>query len=57
MRAGTENVAGIVGFARAAELAAQEQEAEERRVRELRDDPSLRGLEALTEELAAGVRR
>ena len=38
LRPGTENVAGIVGFARAAELAAQEQEAEERRVRELRDE-------------------
>lgn len=38
LRPGTENVVGIVGFARAAELAAQEQEAEETRVRTLRDE-------------------
>src|SRR5690606_30641398 len=38
LRPGTENVVGIVGFARAAELAAQEQEAEETRVRALRDE-------------------
>ncbi|HEU5210568.1 MAG TPA: cysteine desulfurase family protein [Longimicrobiales bacterium] len=38
LRPGTENVAGIVGFARAAELAAQEQDSEEQRVRALRDE-------------------
>lgn len=36
-RAGTENVAGIVGFAKALELAAAQREAENARLRELRD--------------------
>jgi len=36
-RAGTENVAGIVGFAAAAELAIKEREAEARRLAHLRD--------------------
>lgn len=47
LRPGTENVAGIIGFARAVELAAAEQAAEEQRVRSLRD--------ALQEQLAAAV--
>lgn len=38
LRPGTENVAGIVGFARAAELAAQEQAGEEQRLGGLRDE-------------------
>lgn len=37
LRAGTENVAGIVGFARATELALAEQEEEAARLAELRD--------------------
>ena len=36
-RGGTENVAGIVAFGRAAQLALREQETEEKRVRYLRD--------------------
>lgn len=36
-RAGTENVAGIVGFAKALELTAAQREAENARLRELRD--------------------
>lgn len=38
LRPGTENVAGIVGFARAAELAAQEQAQEGARLEALRDE-------------------
>lgn len=38
LRPGTENVAGIVGFARAAELAAQEQAEEGARLAALRDE-------------------
>ena len=37
MRAGTENVAGIVGFAKAIELALAEQETEATRMTDLRD--------------------
>lgn len=37
LRAGTENVAGIVGFAKACELALEEQEAEAARLSQLRD--------------------
>jgi cysteine desulfurase len=37
MRAGTENVPGIVGFAKAAELAKQEMDEEARRITLLRD--------------------
>lgn len=47
LRPGTENVAGIVGFARATELAAQEQAGQEPRLRALRD--------ALEQRLRAGV--
>jgi cysteine desulfurase len=36
-RGGTENVAGIVGLGRAAELASAEMEADEKRIRRLRD--------------------
>ncbi len=36
-RAGTENVAGIVGMGKAAEIALEEMEGEERRIRPLRD--------------------
>jgi cysteine desulfurase len=36
-RGGTENVAGIVGLGRAAEIAASEMEADEQRIRALRD--------------------
>lgn len=46
LRSGTENVAGIVGFGRAAELAEQERAASEKRVRELRD-ALVRGLASL----------
>jgi len=48
-RAGTENVAGICGFARALELAESGRETKRQMVRELRD----RFLELLTEELGA----
>lgn len=37
MRAGTENVAGIVGFAKAAELAMKEMKSESKRLTKLRD--------------------
>lgn len=37
MRAGTENIYGIVGFARALEIATQNMEAESRHIREVRD--------------------
>jgi len=37
LRSGTENVAGIVGFAKALELAQKERESEAKRLRELRD--------------------
>lgn len=46
LRSGTENVAGIVGFGRAAELAEQERVSSEKRVRELRD-VLVRGLASL----------
>ena len=46
-RSGTENVAGIVGLARALELAARDREAESRRLAALRDDLTRRLLEAL----------
>ncbi|MDW7678476.1 MAG: cysteine desulfurase NifS [Bacillota bacterium] len=46
-RAGTENIAGIVGFGKAAELAYQDIEAHNRRLTELRDDLRKRLMEAI----------
>lgn len=59
LRPGTENVAGIIGFARAVELAAEEQAAEEQRLRALRDDLQRRlaaGVEDLVVHAAGAVR-
>jgi cysteine desulfurase len=46
-RAGTENIAGIVGFGKAAELAYQDIEAHNRRLTALRDDLRKRLMEAI----------
>jgi cysteine desulfurase len=46
-RAGTENIAGIVGFGKAAELAHQNLEAHNRRLTALRDDLRKRLMEAI----------
>lgn len=53
-RAGTENVAGIVGFGKAAEIAMQERDADAKRVGALRDSLEQALLERLPEAVVHG---
>jgi cysteine desulfurase len=53
-RSGTENIAGIVGLAAALELAASVREPESRRLSALRDDLTLRLLEAIPDAMLNG---
>lgn len=53
-RAGTENVPGIVGLGKAAEIAQEEMEEEEKRVRELRDLLERRLLTSIPEVILNG---
>ncbi|MBC7328192.1 cysteine desulfurase NifS [bacterium] len=53
-RAGTENVPGIVGLGKAAEIAKEEMEEEEKRVRKLRDELERRLLSKIPEVVLNG---
>lgn len=53
-RAGTENVPGIVGLGKAAEIAQEEMEEEEKRVRKLRDELEKKLVERIPEIIVNG---
>lgn len=54
LRSGTENVAGVIGFAKAMELAASHRKFESERLQKLRDDMQRRLLEAFPEAVVSG---
>jgi cysteine desulfurase len=54
LRSGTENIAGIVGMAKAAEIATEEQEKESKRLTELRDQLIKELLEGIPESYLNG---
>lgn len=54
LRSGTENVAGVMGFAKAAELAAGHQKSESQRLSELRDAIQKQLLEAFPDAVVSG---
>lgn len=57
LRSGTENVAGVIGFAVAAEMASGKQHSESRRLAELRDMLQAKLLAAFPEALVSGARK
>lgn len=54
LRSGTENVAGVMGFAKATELAASHQKSESQRLAELRDAMQKQLLDAFPEAVVSG---
>lgn len=57
LRSGTENVAGVMGFAMAAELATQRRPAEAPRLTELRDSCQRTLVEALPDSVLSGAKK
>lgn len=57
LRSGTENVAGVIGFAKAAELAIKKQTSEAKRLGELRDELQARLLAAFPDALLSGAKK
>lgn len=54
MRSGTENVAGVMGFSKAAELALKHQKSESKRLSELRDGMQKKLLESFPDAVVSG---